>query len=292
MRNRYKRIIDTRGYKAENADDEKKLNETINSLKYSSWNGKTGIIILTKEKLTWEPANVQQKAAVFMVNSDIDAKAIKSVTVSVEANLLNRYSTSNVVAFSRGTSVPDSFMVIVAHYDHLGRMGSGVYFPGANDNASGVSMLLNMARYYSKNPQKYSMVFIALSAEELGLLGAKYFNEHPLFDLSKIKFLVNFDLAGTGDEGIKVVNATVFPIEYARLKSLNDSLGLLPSVQSRGPACNSDHCMFYEKKVPCFYIYTLGGIKAYHDVYDKSETLPLTEIEDYFSLMVNFFASF
>jgi aminopeptidase YwaD len=75
------------------------------------------------------------------------------------------------------------------------------------------------------------------------------------------------------------------------MTSINDRNQLLPKVASRGAACNSDHCMFHQKGVPCFYIYTLGGIQAYHDIYDRCETLPLTEFSDYCRLMILFFDS-
>ena len=162
----------------------------------------------------------------------------------------------------KGTSGKDSTLVLTAHYDHLGLLGKKVYFPGANDNASGVAMLLSMARYYAKNPPEYNMVFLAFSGEEIGLLGSKAFIEQPLTDLSKIKFLVNFDLAGTGDEGIKVVNGTIFKTDFDRLQQLNERYHLLPKVEIRGEACNSDHCLFYAKGVPCFFIYTQGGIQS------------------------------
>ena len=121
------------------------------------------------------------------------------------------------------------------------------------------------------------------------MLGSMYFTEHPLFDLERIKFLVNFDLAGTGEEGIRIVNGSIYRKECDIIKRLNDEYQLLPKVDIRGAACNSDHCMFYEKGVPCFFIYTQGGIKAYHDIYDRYETLPLTEFVDYMQLMTLFF---
>jgi aminopeptidase YwaD len=65
----------------------------------------------------------------------------------------------------------------------------------------------------------------------------------------------------------------------------------LKQIKIRGEACNSDHCLFHQKGVPCFFIYTLGGIQAYHDIYDRAETLPLTEYEDYFKLLVSFIKS-
>jgi hypothetical protein len=80
--------------------------------------------------------------------------------------------------------------------------------------------------------------------------------------LDKIKFLVNIDLAGTGEDGIKVVNGKVHVSEFDLLKRLNKENELLIDVKSRGEACNSDHCIFHEAGVPAFYIYTLGGISA------------------------------
>ena len=127
-----------------------------------------------------------------------------------------------------------------------------------------------------------------MQQKSLVLLGSKHFVESPLFDLSKIKFLLNFDISGTGDDGIQVVNGSVYRDQFDRLKKINEEQELLSQVKIRGAACNSDHCMFDSKGVPNFFIYTLGGIQAYHDIYDKSETLPLTEFEDYFRLVVAF----
>ena len=188
----------------------------------------------------------------------------------------------------KGTIVPDSFIVITAHYDHLGGLGKDTYFPGANDNASGVALLLNLARYYALHPQKYSISFILFSGEEIGLLGSKYFTENPLLPLNKIRFLINTDLAGTGDDGITVVNATEFPKEFEWMQQLNTDFKLLKAVNARGKAANSDHHFFTEKGVPSFFFYTLGGVSYYHDILDKSETLPLNEHEDLYKLLIKF----
>ena len=96
------------------------------------------------------------------------------------------------------------------------------------------------------------------------------------------------DILGTGDEGIMVVNATVFGNEFAKLQKLNADKKYLSNVKPRGKAAISDHFYFTEMKIPSFYIYTLGGIKAYHDTCDRRETLPLTEFEDLFSLLRDF----
>ncbi|MFL5752563.1 MAG: M28 family metallopeptidase, partial [Bacteroidia bacterium] len=141
------------------------------------------------------------------------------------------------------------------------------------------------------NKPKCSIAFICFSAEEAGLLGSEYYVNHPLFPLSKIKFLVNLDLLGTGDEGITVVNATEFKKQFEVLKQINEEKKYLPLVKPRGKAHNSDHYWFSEKGVPCFFIYTMGGIKAYHDVYDLPQTLPLTKFSEVFRLIVDFAAA-
>ena len=194
------------------------------------------------------------------------------------------------MAMVKGITNPDSFIVFSAHYDHLGRMGRGTYFPGANDNASGVSMLLNLAKHYSLeiNKPKYSMVFIAFAGEEAGLAGSKYFIEHPLVDLKKIRFLINLDLVGTGDEGMMVVNATEHKREFEQLKKINEDRQYLTHIGERGKSKNSDHYYFSENGVPAFFFYTMGGIQAYHDIYDKAETLPLTKYKEVFRLIRDF----
>ena len=96
------------------------------------------------------------------------------------------------------------------------------------------------------------------------------------------------DILGTGDEGITVVNATLYNREFVKLKAINDTNHYLPLVKPRGKAAISDHHFFTEKGVPCFYMYTLGGIKAYHDTCDRRETLPLTEFDDLFRLIRDF----
>jgi aminopeptidase YwaD len=249
---------------------------------------KDRVIVKIENKLTW---SVEQGVADYTL-IQLDKKALKdapsTINIDVENTLIENFKTGNICAMVRGTAKPDSFIVLTAHYDHLGGMGAKTYFPGANDNASGISQLLSLARYYAKNPQRYSMAFICFSGEEAGLLGSKYFTENPLIPLANIRFLVNMDIVGTGEEGITGVNATVYPKEFAMIKQANDDGHYLVKVASRGKAANSDHYFFTEKGVPAFYIYTMGGIKAYHDVFDISKTLPLNEYNHLFKLLVGF----
>ena len=252
---------------------------------------KNRVIITLTDKLTWD---VDQAAADYTA-VDLLKSAVKdqpsSININVENKLVESFKTGNICGMVRGTAKPDSFIVMTAHYDHLGGMGDKTYFPGANDNASGISQLLSLARYYALHPQPYSMVFICFSGEEAGLLGSKYFSENPLIPLKNIRFLLNMDMLGTGEEGITAVNATVYPKEFTMLRKANDDGHYLVKVASRGKAPNSDHYWFSEKGVPAFFIYTMGGIKAYHDVYDVSKTLPLNEYNNLFKLVVAFNAA-
>lgn len=245
-------------------------------------------IVHLDDKLTWSVA--QDVADYGMIN--IDKKSLTaepaSFDVCIENKFVSNFKAANICAVVQGIQHPDSFIFITAHYDHLGGMGKDTYFPGANDNASGVSLLLNLANYYAKHPQPYSIGFICFAGEEAGLIGSKYFTEKPLVPLKKIRFLINTDLAGTGDDGITVVNATEFPNEFAMMNAVNDENKFLAKINSRGKAANSDHYFFTEKGVPAFFFYTLGGIKAYHDVFDRAETLPLNEHEDLFKLIIGF----
>ncbi|MCR6637704.1 MAG: M20/M25/M40 family metallo-hydrolase [Sporocytophaga sp.] len=248
------------------------------------------IIELHDKKLTASLSQKQFSNPFFQVDKKSFPNGIQRVKFQLDATLKKNYSSQNVIGFVEGSSKSDSVIIISAHYDHLGTMGKKVYFPGANDNASGVSMLLELVKYYSQkeNTPKFTIVFMAFGAEEIGLIGSRFFTENPLFPLKKIKFMINLDLLGTGDDGMTVVNATLHPEEYNKLLEINETLKLLPAIKRRGPAANSDHFYFSEKGVPAFFFYTLGGISAYHDVMDRPETLPLTKFKEVFSLITNF----
>jgi hypothetical protein len=246
------------------------------------------VVIKLQDKLTWDISPEVANYSLILVDKKALDKTPTSFKVNIENKLQNNFKAANVCGIVKGTIKPDSIIFITAHYDHLGGMGKDTYFPGANDNASGISLLLNLAHYYAANPQPYSIGFICFAGEEAGLIGSKYFTEHPLVPLKSIRFLINTDLAGTGEEGITVVNATEFPKEFAMMNAVNDENKLLVKINSRGKAANSDHYFFTEKGVPSFFFYTMGGIKAYHDVFDRAETLPLNEHEHLFKLIVKF----
>lgn len=256
--------------------------------------GAKGVIRLSDTKLTWTVAKQQAPLPQFVVKRSAWDFNATTLFAQVKAEFKKKHRTQNVVAFVEGSEQPDSFLVFTAHYDHLGKMGKGVVFRGANDNASGVTMLLNLAKHYSdpKNQPRYSIAFLAFAGEEAGLLGSMHYVQNPIFPLSNIKFLINLDILGTGDEGITVVNGAVHETAFEQLIKINEASSYLPKVKKRGKAAISDHYPFSQAGVPCFYIYTMGGIQAYHDVYDVPETLPLTKFANIFRLLTDFVATY
>jgi aminopeptidase YwaD len=258
------------------------------SITYLADNSPIPLAVSLKRKLTFGVAtNSTSYCGIELLNND-QYKEIKTIDLNIQSKVLTKYINKNICAFIKGAQNNDTVIVFAAHYDHLGGLGKKTFFPGANDNASGVSMLLNLVKYYTVNPPKYKTVFVFFAGEEAGLIGSKYFIDNNTLDLTKIKFLVNLDLLGTGDDGIMVVNATEFKAQFEKLKKVNDEQKLVKEIKQRGKARNSDHYWFSERGVPCFFIYTLGGIKAYHDVFDVEKTLPLTDYSDVFRLLTGF----
>jgi hypothetical protein len=248
------------------------------------------LIIITPKKLTWSVSTAQGILPTFTVLQDRWPVQVGFVKLKIEAEFVRKHLARNVVGWIEGKEKPKEFIVITAHYDHLGRMGKETIFPGANDNASGTAMLLDMARHYAKDENRpdRSMVFMAFAGEEAGLLGSSFYVQSPLFPLSDIRFLVNLDLLGTGEEGITVVNGSVHAREFDLLKEINAEYGLVPQVKARGKAANSDHYPFSEMGVPAFFIYAMGPRKAYHDVDDVPGTLTFAGYDGIYRLISRF----
>jgi len=253
-----------------------------------NYRASSSLQVSLKDKLTWSVATEVGEVTTIQLNKKNFTAIPKKISVDIENKFIPNFEAANVCGLVKGTKFPDSILIITAHYDHLGGMGAATYFPGANDNAAGVATLLSLAKYYAAHPQPYSIGFICFAAEEAGLLGSRYFVENPLVPLSNIKFLLNLDLVGTGEAGMTVVNASVYPKAFAMLNAVNNKNQYISKINSRGKAANSDHYFFTEKGVPAFFIYTQGGPSAYHDVFDKPETLPLTKYKDLFKLIIGF----
>ncbi len=198
-----------------------------------------------------------------------------------------REKTANVIAVLEGSDpmLKEEYMVIGGHYDHLGfgGAGSGSRMPdtnavhnGADDNASGTAMVMALANRLAleKGKTKRSIIFVAFSSEEIGLLGSKYFVDHPPVELKKIKTMFNFDMVGRfeKDKNSISLSGTGTSIEAdSLLKPLESSLpfAVVHSPDGYGP---SDHAAFYSSNIPVFYFNT-GVHTDYHTPFDDTEKL-------------------
>lgn len=186
----------------------------------------------------------------------------------------------NAVAFLDNKA--DKTIIIGAHLDHLGlgENGSsldanpkGKIHNGADDNASGVAGVLELARYFSKNKisEKSNFLFICFSGEELGLYGSKYFTEHPSIDLTKVNYMINMDMIGRLNPTTKSVSVSgsgTSPVWETTLKNMGSQLNIKTDSAGIGP---SDHSSFYLKNIPVLHFFT-GSHSDYHkpsDDWDK-----------------------
>ena len=189
---------------------------------------------------------------------------------------------ANVIGFlDNGASTT---VIIGAHYDHLGtgNQGSsldpnpaGKIHNGADDNASGVAGLLELARYYKSNKvkEKNNFLFICFSGEELGLYGSDFFVEHPTLDLGKVNFMINLDMVGRLDAkngGLSVSGTGTSPGWEPLLKSLSTpEVPIATDSSGTGP---SDHTKFYLKKIPVLHFFT-GSHSDYHKPSDDADKI-------------------
>jgi len=247
------------------------LTTSIDSIQkyYKQWaniyekdeNQNRAIFRFTSDKLTSSLSQRQSSISEFIISDKFYSKNLKINDYSIDSELNNSFEANNIIGYIDGKN-NDSVIVISAHYDHLGKVGQTI-FPGASDNASGTAMMMTLMKYYSKHQPNYRTVFMAFAGEEAGILGADYYVNHP-------------------------VNGKVFKNQFEKLVELNQTNNYLKEVKTRGESCNSDHCPFYLKGVPSFFIYTLGGKGFYHDPNDTAESLDLSYTEKVYNLLKDF----
>ena len=192
-------------------------------------------------------------------------------------------ATQNVVAILEGTdrALKNQYIVIGAHFDHLGRSTVSALDPeakdairnGADDNASGTSATLELARLFSREKPKRSIIFVNFSGEEQGLLGSQYFVENPPVPLSNIVAMLNFDMVGRMKENGLLVFGTATATELsAVLDSANAGAVPLKVAGSGDGFGSSDHSSFYAKEIPVLHFFTdLHG--DYHRATDDADKI-------------------
>ena len=189
---------------------------------------------------------------------------------------------ANVAGMVRGTARPDAFLLVTAHYDHLG-VRNGATYPGADDNASGVAVMLQAAAYVARNPLRQSVVFVAFDSEEQGLRGAKYFVEHPLVDLKQIRLMLNLDMVSRNDASTIYASGTSFHPELKDLitraaagRQLKVLFGHDRPSKEKGAedwTNQSDHGPFHAAGVRTLY-YGVEDHADYHKPTDTADKIP------------------
>lgn len=210
---------------------------------------------------------------------------IKSFNATVDLKETS-IKTFNVAGILRGQHpvLKNEYIIVGAHYDHLGMGGTGsgsrrqdtsAVHPGADDNASGVSGMIEIAKRLTaqrKNLQR-SIIFVAFGAEEKGLLGSKYFVNNPPFELNKFKLMINLDMLGRMKEDKSVQlggTGTAREMEDLINKSLKQHKILLNTFpEGLGP---SDHASFYGQDIPVLFFST-GPHMDYHTPEDTPDKI-------------------
>lgn len=188
----------------------------------------------------------------------------------------------NVVGILEGSDpqLKKEFIIIGAHYDHLGRGGEGSLAPragevhhGADDNASGVAGLLELARVFSGERKEFkrSLVFIAFGGEEEGLIGSNFYVNHPVVPLASTVAMINMDMIGRLKDDKLIVGGVGTAQGWRDLVTATNEpkLALTLNEDGYGP---SDHSSFYAKQVPVLFFWT-GTHDDYHKPSDTADKI-------------------
>lgn len=204
-------------------------------------------------------------------------------------------SGTNLVGIVRGTTRPDDFLLLTAHYDHLG-VTNGAVHPGADDNASGVASLLQAAAHVAAHPLQHTVVFVTFDGEEQGLQGAKHFVAKPPIDLKRIRLMLNLDMVSRNDA------STIFAAGTSHHPALKEIVTRAaqgrrltvkfghdrPAKDAGGEADwtqQSDQGPFHEAGVRTLY-YGVEDHADYHKPTDTADRIPRTFFAEVAELVV------
>jgi hypothetical protein len=189
----------------------------------------------------------------------------------------------------------ETTVVIGAHYDHLGMGGEGSLYRegeaihnGADDNASGVAVMLDLALKLRDTNKNSNYLFIAFSGEEMGLLGSNYFVKNPTIDTKQVSYMINMDMVGrlNSENTVAVHGVGTSPIFKQTLFANNKDLNIAEHESGIGP---SDHTSFYLADIPVLHFFT-GQHSDYHKPSDDAEKLNyegMQKISDYIYAIIS-----
>ncbi len=218
-------------------------------------------------------------------------------SISITGTTREPLPVKNVVGMMEGTdpALKDEYIILSAHYDHVGvkkdTHGQDSIYNGARDNAIGVTAMISAAEYFSKQPPKRSVLFLACTAEEVGLLGSQWYANHPLLPLDKMAFNLNCDGAGYNDTTIVTVIGLERTNAEEEISNACQAYGLTATtdpVPEQNLYDRSDNVSFAQAGIPAVN-FALGIsafdqelMKYYHQVADEVESLNFSYLEKFF----------
>jgi len=225
------------------------------------------------------------------IDSDVKPRSFPLPGVEIRENVdVERVvkTVHNVVGYLPGET--DEYLIIGAHYDHLGLGGqfslapslTGTVHPGADDNASGTSAVIELARHFSALPKpKRGILFMTFAGEELGLLGSGYYANHPELPLDKAVTMINMDMIGRVRDGkLYVGGAGTGTTLRKDLDSITPRFPLHVDYSDNSGYGSSDHTSFTAKQVPVLFFFS-GLHGDYHkpsDTWDKIDANGAIEV--------------
>jgi len=257
------------------------LNERVANLVEK---GATGVLLINPEATAsdtrefFKSINASSVPVFFVRNEKWAGKLMKRTQkVAMSVMMSERYSDGyNVVGYIHNNK--RKTVVLGAHYDHLGMGGENSLYKGpaaihngADDNGSGTALLLEVMRYYAlRKDTNYNYLIQFYSAEELGLIGSKYWTNHPTFPLRGIEYMINSDMVGRLRDNRLQLSGTGTAVEWNEILDTRvHGLDIKKDPAGVGP---SDQTSFYYKDIPVLHLFT-GTHNDYHKPTDDADKI-------------------
>lgn len=234
--------------------------------------GRSGILVVSAKSAFADSAVAPVGSTLRDLQSSINSnrkpnsQTISQIEVTLGVDLIDEIArTSNVLGFLQGSKLGEEFVVIGAHYDHLGYGGEGSLEPdaveihnGADDNASGTAGLLELAQWFSAHRSAIdrSILFLSFGAEEDGLLGSAYYVKNPKMPLDRIVAMINLDMIGRLRDSVLIVGGAGTSPDWKDLLHSTpgaEQFNLKFNQEGFGP---SDHASFYGRNIPVLFFFT------------------------------------
>jgi aminopeptidase YwaD len=254
-----------------------------------------GLVLLQEAPVRWylPRSNFVINQTIIWVDKDVFPCNSSRISLDIQNVFVENYQTQNVIGFIEGNKYPEDFIVFTAHYDHLGTHGKDVFYPGANDNASGTAMLVILAEYFIENPPDVSIAFMAFGGEETGLLGSKYYVENPIFPLENIKALINMDMVADNPDDIYFELSKTADDVFEIFSNLINTKEYFKDLNIAELRAMSDHYFFAIAEVPTVFIALDGEVfGTLHTLNDIVENISFEKIPVLFNLLRDFVSKY